>query len=255
MQRLLLSLSCLALTLFASLSQAAQPEITGFVPRGLQRGTSAKLILQGNRLKDARQLLMDIPGVNVKSIKPVDTRKVEVELEIPAETNPGLYPVRLVTETAVSNMIVFSVGAMPNVEEKEPNSEFSTPQEIENNVTIEGVIAREDEDYFAVNLKKGERLTVEVEGTRIRKGRGDPFFDPYIAILNSERFELAANDDAPLLQQDCVCSAVAPEDGKYIVAIRDSSFGGNNDRYRLHIGSYPRPIRCRSCWRCSGRID
>ncbi len=24
--------------------------------------------------------------------------------------------------------------------------------------------------------------------------------------------------------------------------VRDSSFGGNNDRYRLHVGSYPRPI-------------
>ena len=68
------------------------------------------------------------------------------------------------------------------------------------------------------------------------------FFDPYVAILNSERFELATSDDAPLLQQDCVCSIEAPADGKYIVVVRDSSFGGNNDRYRLHLGSFPRPI-------------
>ena len=34
----------------------------------------------------------------------------------------------------------------------------------------------------------------------------------------------------------------APADGKYLVLVRDSSFGGNNDRYRIHIGSFPRPI-------------
>ncbi|MEZ6088765.1 MAG: PPC domain-containing protein [Pirellulaceae bacterium] len=185
---------------------------------------------------------MDIPGINVLSVTPVDNSKVEAELEVPADTVPGLYPVRLVTESDISDMLMFAVGAMPNVNEVEPNSEFETPQVIENNVTIEGTIGNEDVDYFAVDLKKGDRLTAEVEGTRLRHGRGDPFFDPFVAILNSERFELSISDDAPLLQQDCVCSIVAPEDGKYIVMIRDSSFGGRNDPYRLHIGSYPRPL-------------
>ncbi len=208
----------------------------------MQRGTTQKVILNGTRVKDGRQLLLDRAGINVKSVKPIDDKKVELELEVPADTEPGLYPIRLVAETGLSNVIMFGVGTMPNVDEKEPNSSFSTPQEIENNVTIEGAVAREDEDYFVVNLQQGERLTAELEGVRIKKGRSNPFFDPYIAILNAERFELATSDDAPLLQQDCLCSIQAPADGKYIIVVRDSSFGGNNDRYRLHVGSYPRPI-------------
>lgn len=227
---------------FSGIAEAAQPRLTGSVPRGMQRGTTQKVIFTGTRIKDGRQLLMDIPGINVLSVTPVDNSKVEAELEVPANTPPGLYPVRLVTETDISDMILFAVGAMPNVDEKEPNSDFETPQVIENNVTIEGKIATEDVDYFAVDLKKGERLTAEVEGTRLRRGRGDPFFDPYVAILNSERFEIAFSDDAPLLQQDSVCSIVAPEDGRYIVMVRDSSFGGRNDAYRLHIGAFPRPV-------------
>ena len=185
---------------------------------------------------------MDIPGVTIKSLKPIDAAKVEVEVEVPADAKPGLYPVRLVTESAISNMVLLAVGAMPSVDEVEPNSDFAAPQAVEMNVTVAGNIATEDEDYYVVELKKGDRLTVEVEGTRVRQGRANPFFDPYVAILDSNRFELAANDDAPLLQQDCVCSAEAPEDGKYIVVVRDSSFGGRNDPYRLHIGSYPRPV-------------
>ncbi len=242
MQRLALSAACIGILLAASVAEAYRPEITGTVPRGLQRGTSATVILEGTRVKDARQLLLDRGGIDVKGIKAIDDRKVELQLEVPEATEPGLYPLRLVTETGLSNVIMFSVGAMPQVDEVEPNSEFGTPQSISSNVTIEGVVAREDEDYYAVTLKEGEPLTAELEGVRIKKGRSNPFFDPYIAILDSNRFELATSDDAPLLQQDCVCSIRAPEDGTYLIVVRDSSFGGNNDRYRLHVGNYPRPI-------------
>ena len=237
-----LLVGCLVLFGFASTAEAYRPEIVSSTPRGMQRGTTQKVVISGTRLKDGRQLLIDREGINVKSLKPIDDRKFEVEFEVPADTQPGLYPIRLVSETGLSNVMMFSVGTMPNVDEKEPNSEFATPQLIENNVTVEGVVAREDEDYYAVELKQGERLTAELEGVRIKKGRSNPFFDPYIAILNSERFELATSDDAPLLQQDCLCSIEAPADGTYIIVVRDSSFGGNNDRYRLHVGSFPRPI-------------
>ncbi|HND54627.1 MAG TPA: PPC domain-containing protein, partial [Pirellulaceae bacterium] len=85
---------------------------------------------------------------------------------------------------------------------------------------------------------KGDRITAELEGLRL----GRTFFDPYLAILNSARFELARSDDASLLNQDCLCSIVAPEDGKYVVQVRESSYGGDgNCLYRLHIGTFPRP--------------
>ncbi|MFK8111848.1 MAG: PPC domain-containing protein [Rubripirellula sp.] len=243
MQRhIFLTAACLALFGFATIAEAYRPEIVSSKPRGMQRGTTQKVVINGVRLKDGRQLMFDREGINIKGLKPLDDKKVEVELEVPEQTQPGLYPMRLVTETGLSNVLMFGVGTMPMVEEKEPNSEFATPQAIANNVTVEGVIAREDEDYFVVELKQGERLTAELEGVRIKKGRANPFFDPYLAILNADRFELATSDDAPLLQQDCLCSIEAPEDGKYIVLVRDSSFGGANDQYRLHVGSYPRAI-------------
>ncbi|MDA1231616.1 MAG: PPC domain-containing protein, partial [Planctomycetota bacterium] len=50
-------------------------------------------------------------------------------------------------------------------------------------------------------------------------------------------------DDSPLLKQDAATSIVIPEDGKYTIEMRDSAYGGNgNCRYRLHIGSFPRPM-------------
>src|SRR5690606_15647178 len=56
------------------------------------------------------------------------------------------------------------------------------------------------------------------------------------------RFELAAEDDTTLLVQDAAASVIAPEDGKYVIQVRESSYGGNgNSRYCLHIGTFPRP--------------
>ena len=100
------------------------------------------------------------------------------------------------------------------------------------------MVENEDVDYFVVEAKKGERLTAELEGIRL----GYTFFDPYLAILNANRFELARSDDTPLLRQDCLCSIVAPEDGKYIIQVRESAYGGNGAcKYRLHVGKFPRP--------------
>ena len=61
----------------------------------------------------------------------------------------------------------FWVGALPVVDEKEPNSDFTAPQKIPLNVTVHGVVDNEDVDYFAVECKKGQRLTAEIEGMRL----------------------------------------------------------------------------------------
>ena len=78
----------------------------------------------------------------------------------------------------------------------------------------------------------------EIEAMRL----GETVFDPYVAILNAKRFELSASDDSALLRQDGVAQAVLPEDGRYIVEVRESAYGGaGNCRYRVHVGTFPRP--------------
>ena len=70
---------------------------------------------------------------------------------------------------------------LKDVEEVEPNNDFAKPQSIAMNVTVNGVADNEDIDYYAVEAKKGDRITAEVEGIRL----GLTLFDPYVAILDS----------------------------------------------------------------------
>ena len=101
------------------------------------------------------------------------------------------------------------------------------------------MVLNEDVDYYAVEAKKGQRLSVEVEGLRL----GESFFDPSVAIMDTNRFVLAAADDTPLLRQDCACSVIVPRDGTYVIQVRESAFGGSDRcHYRLHVGTFPRPL-------------
>lgn len=226
------------LFLYAAAAQAAAPSVGAITPTGFQRGTEVEAVFQGARLANVEQLLFYSPGINVTELKAENDTTVKAKLSIAPECRLGIHAVRLRSTTGISDLRLFTVGALPEVKEQEPNNDFDAPQAVPLGCTVSGVVENEDVDYFAVEAKKGERLTVELEGLRL----GYTFFDPYLAVLNAKRFELARSDDAPLLRQDCLCSILVPEDGKYIIQVRESSYGGNGAcKYRLHVGKFPRP--------------
>ncbi|GAB5402316.1 MAG: PPC domain-containing protein [Aureliella sp.] len=223
----------------APIARADAPTIAKFSPPGAQRGTEATIEITGARIDDVHELLIYSPGIEVAELKAESASKVLAKLNIATDCRPGLHAFRVATRTGISNMRYFSVAPLPQADEKEPNSKFESPQPIELNTTINGVIKTEDVDYFEISLEAGQKVTIELEGLRL----GTEFFDPFVAILDPNRFELARSDDAALVQQDCVCSFVAEKAGKYIVEVRESSFGGNDRcQYRMHIGDFPRPV-------------
>jgi len=217
---------------------AASPSLSVIQPRGAQRGTETELTFAGARLTDAQEVLVYYPGIAVKKLEMVNDTALKVTIAIAPDCRLGEHAFRIRTATGISELRTFWVGALLVVEELEPNSEFDKPQPIALNSTVHGVVQTEDQDYFAVECKKGQRLSVEVEAMRL----GTAFFDPYVAILDAKRFELATGDDSPMSAQDGGCSVVIPADGRYIVQIRESAYGGNGAcQYRLHIGNFPRP--------------
>lgn len=217
---------------------ASSPQLDVILPRGVQRGGEHELIFGGQRLTATEEVFLYDSGVEVLGIEVLSDSQVKVRVRVTADCRLGEQLVQLRTAGGISEFRSFFVGALPAIDEKEPNGALEEAQPIEMNVTVAGVVDNEDVDFYRVSLKAQDRLSVEVEGLRL----GTTLFDPYIAILDSRRFELAAVDDSPAVQQDGVLSVVVPEDGDYYVQIRESSYGGNGGcRYRLHIGSFPRP--------------
>jgi hypothetical protein len=228
----------LAVTVLAVPALAVSPSLRGIAPVGGQRGTEVTVTLSGARLTDAQEILFYEPGISVSKLEVTKEGSVLATLKISPEAKLGLHDFRVRTATGITGLKTFSVGVLKEVNEKEPNNDFKTPQPINMNVTVNGIADNEDIDYYSVKVKKGERITVEVEGIRL----GLFLFDPYVAILNSKRFEISSSDDSALLWQDGFVSLVAPEDDTYIVAVRESAYKGNTQcLYRLHVGNFPRP--------------
>ena len=237
-------MKCFAPILIGSLllplapARAASPTVGGISPRGAQRGTEAEITFSGDRLSDAQEVLLYSPGVTVSKLEVVNNNTVKAKITLAPDCRLGEHHARLRTLTGVSELRTFYVGALSAVPEAEPNSEFDKPQKIPLNVTVTGVVENEDVDYFVVEAKKGDRITAEVEAMRL----GVSLFDPYVSIMDAKRFDLSTSDDSALLLQDAVASVVAPEDGTYIIQLRETSYGGNGSCvYRLHVGTFPRP--------------
>ena len=233
----------LRLLLFAlafSLSlQAVEPTITSLLPRGGMRDSVQEIRIRGQRLDEAAEMLFYSEGIKATNIVVEKSTSLKASLSISKETAFGQHNLRVRTNEGLSNLYTFWVGPFPNLKEEEPNSAFDQAQGIPVNTTVNGVIINEDVDYFEINATKGQRLSVEVEAIRL----SGALFDPYIAVLDDKRFELATSDDSELLLQDSTLSLIAPSDGVYRVEVRDSSYkGSSNFNYRLHVGNFPRPL-------------
>ncbi len=223
----------------AAPAEAASPDFNGIFPRGGQRGTDVDVTFSGSRLADAEEIVSYNPaGIKAVSFKAENATTIKVKLHIEPNCPLGEQIFRVRTKTGLSYARNFFVDQFPSVEEKEPNTLLEQAQPITSGVTITGVARNEDTDYYKIECKKGERLSVECDGIRL----GGAFWDPYINILNSKKFELATCDDSPLAIQDPHASIIVPEDGTYYVEVRDSSYAGRDDaHYRVHVGAFPRP--------------
>lgn len=242
MLRGVLAASALAALLVSGQTlHAATPDLQTTLPRGGQRGAEVKVVFSGARLAGAQEILFHDKGIGYKDIKELDANKIEATLVIAPDCRLGEHHLRVRTIGGVTYARTFWVSQFPNVDEVEPNDDFDAPQVIALNSTIEGEAKPEEVDFYKVTAKKGQRISVEVEGLRINSLRNAVAIDPYVAILDKNRFELAVSDDSALLKQDSVVSVLAPEDGEYTIEVRDSAYQGRG-RYRVHIGTFPRPL-------------
>ena len=224
--------------LFSS-AYATEPLLQSILPRGGQVGSEQAVILKGNRLNNACEIIFYKDGISAKEIKAEGSKMVRAKLLISPGAPVGQHELRVRTPKGLSKLFTFWVGPFPNMEEMEPNSSLDKPQSVQLNQTINGLIENEDVDYFEVNASKGQRISAEIEAIRL----SGAMFDPSLSILDEQGFELASSDDSELLLQDSTLSILAPYNGRYRIEVRESSYrGGKNFYYRLHLGSFPRPL-------------
>ena len=155
------SLSLFFVTAFAvtTIANASSPSLGLVLPRGVQRGAETQMEFTGARLDDAQEIFFYDPGFEVTKLEAV-ANKVTVTVVVAPDCRMGEHFAQVRTASGISEYQSFYVGPFANVEEVEPNSDFATPQAVEKGVTVNGIVQNEDVDYYVVDAKKGERISV-----------------------------------------------------------------------------------------------
>ena len=104
---------------------AADPALSIIVPRGVQRGTEQVIRFAGARLDDAQEIFFYEPGFEVLEIKPADANNIDVKIRIAPDCVLGEHTAQVRTKTGISEYRTFFVGALPAVDEVEPNTDFA----------------------------------------------------------------------------------------------------------------------------------
>src|SRR5262249_45020857 len=117
------ALFAVAAVLIGGHLQAASPSLGIIMPRGAQRGTEAVVTFNGGRLADAQEILVYYPGITVKKLEVASDAQIKVTFAIAPDCRLGEHAFRVRTATGISDLRSFWVGALPVIDEKEPNSE------------------------------------------------------------------------------------------------------------------------------------
>lgn len=217
---------------------AAGPSIESISPGIGQRGTQFQLKIVGAKLASTPELVFYQPGLKCNGIKVVDDNELAVELKSETMCQLGSHPFRIRTNQGFSELMLIRVTPFPIVSAVEPNETPMQAMPISSNVTVSGTLPSGDFDCFSVRLKKGERLSAEVEAVRL----GAHLVDTVLAVYGPDGKVVSKVDDTALFGQDPYLSVVAQMDGQYVIQIQEAALEGDeNSRYALHVGNFPRP--------------
>lgn len=228
----------LAWTLAAPLA-AAPPSIESVSPGVGQRGTEFPLKLIGAALDGDPEFMAYSPGLTCLKCEAASENELTVHLRAEADCRLGSHAFRLRTKHGLSELLTFRLTPLPVVASQEPNDSPGDAQSVAANVTVAGVLAETgDVDSYRLALKRGERLSAEVEAVRL----GGELVDTVLTVVGPDGDVLASVDDTPLFRQDPYVTLIAPADGNYIVQVRETRYAGDErSRYALHLGTFPRP--------------
>jgi hypothetical protein len=212
------------LSLAASTSFAAAPEIKDISLRGLQSGATTTLAIDGERLLPEPQVVLGVPIVK-QTVKPGSSDKpVEIEVALEGNVTPGLYQLRLLTPDGISNAIPLGVDALYQTPVVEKVTQLPA--------AVSGSIAGDQSARVSFDGKQGEQVVIEVEARRLLSE-----VNPVIHLYDARNVQLAWARGTRVLAGDARLTANLPADGTYTVELHDALYQARaRGGFRLKIG-------------------
>lgn len=217
------------------------PQVAAAAPPGAQRGTDVTLVLRGQRLGEPLDLMLERPGIELRGVTAETAERCRADLHIQPDCPLGAHPLRLRTSRGISNLWLFQVGALPELQES-PSPEDVRLLPLD--TTINGQLGAEAADVFTVELAAGAAVRCEVVAMRL----GRSAVDLALTVHAPDGTLVAESDDTPLGHKDPMLAFTAAAAGPYRVTVTPAfADGANSGAYRLSVGSFPRPTGALPC--------
>ncbi len=236
-----LSLLMAALASSSTFAQLPSAALNSVFPPGAKQGTTLDVAVAGANLDDGTQLVFSHPGITAqpKMTEPDDFHPTPTKIPdqfsvtIAADVPAGMYEVRHVGLYGASNPRSFVVGTLNEVLDVGGNQKQETAPEVPEASTITGRTDASNIDYYALNLKAGERILIDTLAQRI-----DSKANATLVLYGPNERELARSLDVEGL--DPVLDFTPPADGKYVLGVYDFTYAGGPDYfYRVNITNTP----------------
>lgn len=194
-----------------------------------------------------------------RNANPNIAETVTFQVSIAQNAVIGERELRVATDTALSNPRIFSIGQLPEVSKKvaqftndgnfrsqRRGEQEAAPPSPEMTVTIpcviNGQILPSQADRYRFKARRGQRLVITTSARELTPYLPDAvpgWFQAVLTLYDARGNEVAYNDDFRF-NPDPVLYYEIPQDGEYVLEIRDAIYRGREDFvYRITISETP----------------
>jgi hypothetical protein len=224
-------------------------------------------------LKEIAEITRKFDASSNRDAYPVLSETVICQVTVAPNADPGERELRLQAAAGLSNPLVFCVGQLPEFREKEwksgtadANMAITLPASINGRIVpgsterYRSLVRRSqpylpaDVDRYRFPAHKGQQLVFAVKARELTPYLADAvpgWFQAAVTLYDAKGKELAYDDDYRF-HPDPVLYYVVPQDGEYMIDIKDALFRGREDFvYRIAVGEVPFvtsifPLGCRT---------
>jgi hypothetical protein len=224
-------------------------------------------------LKEIAEIQKKFDASSNKDAYPVLSETVICQVTVARDAEPGERELRLQVAAGLSNPLVFCLGQLPEFREREwrsttadANTSVTLPASINGRI-VPGSIERyrsvvrrsqpylpADVDRYRFPARKGQQLVFAIRARELTPYLADAvpgWFQAAVTLYGAKGKELAYDDDYQF-HPDPVLHYEVPQDGDYVIEIKDALYRGREDFvYRIAAGELPFvtsifPLGCRA---------
>jgi hypothetical protein len=226
----------------ASAAHAQLPitQLTSVFPPGGRQGATVEVTISGADMDDLSKLVFSHDGLSAapqmtaaSDLEPARAVPNQFLVTIASDVPPGVYEVRALGRFGLSNPRRFVVGTHDEIADTAGNTSPDKALDVPLGTTASGRLEANTYDYLRLNLKKDERILIDVAARRI-----DSKLDGTLVLLDEAGHELKRVKGGAGV--DPVIDFTAPADGAYLLKLYDAVYGGGSDYfYRLTASAAP----------------